>query len=88
MLLVPTVTGIAPTQGPDGTRVTVTGQRLSRDGSPTLVLFGSRGLQPEDGATDRRLEVTAGGLGAGTWPFSVRVAGADSIDPVAFEVTT
>lgn len=86
-VLVPTVDAVAPPQGPAGTTVTVTGTRLLRANVPTVVLVGATVLTPEPGATDGQLQVTVAGPAPGIHPLGVRVAGADSIDPVTFEVT-
>ena len=88
-VLVPAVTGIAPAAGPDPTTVTIQGQRLVRPGAATTVLIGSEARSPlgDPEPTPTELQVTIAGLAHGTYPVAVRVGGADSIDPITFEVT-
>lgn len=82
-VLIPTVTAVTVS----GTTVTVEGQRLFRDDAPSMVLIGDRAFSPSAGATPTEVEVTVSGLAAGTYPVSVRVNGAESIDAADVEVT-
>lgn len=85
-VLVPTVAEVDPASGGDPTTVTVRGQRLTAEGGPTLVLVGRTALRPAAGASPTELEVTVAGLAPGSYPVRVRAGGAESIDPVTFEV--
>ena len=86
-VLVPTVGTLDPLEGPDGTTLTIEGERLT-DGATTTVLVGARAFPPQAGATATGLRVTVTGLPPGLHPVSVRVAGVDRLDAVAFEVTS
>lgn len=86
-VLIPAVTAVTPDRGADGTTITIDGQRLFRDDAPSMVLIGDRAFWPSTGATPTQVEVTVSGLAAGTFPVSVRVNGAESIDPFEFQVT-
>lgn len=86
-VLIPTVTNVGPASGPDGTLVTVDGERLFRDDAPSMVLVGDRAFFVGVGAAPTQVQVAVSGLAAGTYPVSVRVNGAESIDPFTFEVT-
>jgi hypothetical protein len=86
-VLIPTVTAVSPASGPSGTVLVVDGMRLFRDDAPSMVLVGDRAFLPDSGATGTQVQVTVTGLAAGTYPVSVRVNGAESIDAFDFEVT-
>jgi hypothetical protein len=86
-VLVPAITGLSPTDGPSGTTVTVQGSRLLSDTGPTLVVVGDRPFAPEPGGTDTQMDVVVTGVPPAEYPVSVRVNGAESIDPHTFEVT-
>ena len=87
-VLIPTLGSTAPAGGDPGTSLTVTGARLVADAGPTMVLIGDHPVTPDGGATATRLTVTVPQLPAGVYPVSVRVNGAESIDPASFEVTS
>jgi hypothetical protein len=82
-VLIPTVTGIA--LAADGT-VTVDGERLFRTDAPSMVLVGDRAFPLGTGATPTQVEVDISGMPAGTYPVSVRVNGAESINAFTVEV--
>lgn len=86
-VLVPTITNVAPSSGPAGTTVTLQGERLTSDSGPTLVVVGDRPFTPEPGAGPTEIEVVVTGIAPATYPVSVRVNGAESIDVSSFEVT-
>lgn len=86
-VIVPSITATNPASGSDGTALTIQGSRLASAAGPTIVIVGDRPFTPEPGATDTSLDVQVTGLVPGTYPVSVRVNGAESIDPASFEVT-
>ena len=86
-VIVPSIAGTAPASGPAGTTLTITGQRLTSDRGPTLVIVGDQPFPALAGATSTSVDIAVTGLGAGTYPVSVRVDGAESIDAASFEVT-
>jgi len=85
-VLIPTITTVSPADGPDGTVITVTGQRLFRADVPSMVLVGDRAFLLAAG-TPTQVQLAVSGLPAGIYPVSVRVNGAESIDAHTFEVT-
>ena len=85
-VLIPTITTVSPADGPDGTVITVTGQRLCRADVPSMVLVGDRAFLLAAG-TPTQVQLAVSGLPAGIYPVSVRVNGAESIDAHTFEVT-
>jgi Pvc16 N-terminal domain/IPT/TIG domain len=86
-VLIPTVSSTAPAGGAPGSTLTITGERLAADGGSTIVLIGNRAVTPDSGATATRATVTVPELPSGVHPVSVRVNGAESVDPASFEVT-
>lgn len=86
-VLVPSLAGASPASGSPGTTLTVTGDRLFRSDAASMVLVGDRAFPLGAGATATQVEVAVSGLPAGTYPVSVRVNGAESIDDVRFQVT-
>lgn len=86
-VVVPSISGLSAPSGPVGTTITVSGTRLVSDRGPTIVVVGDRPLVPAPGATATQLDVEISGLDTGTYPVSVRVNGAESIDRIEFEVT-
>ena len=85
-VLIPTITTVSPADGPDGTVITVAGQRLFRAEAPSMVLVGDRAFLLAAG-TPTQVQLAVSGLPAGVYPVSVRVNGAESIDARTFEVT-
>ena len=85
-VLIPTITTVSPADGPGGTVITVTGQRLFRADVPSMVLVGDRAFLLAAG-TPTQVQLAVSGLPAGIYPVSVRVNGAESIDAHTFEVT-
>lgn len=86
-VIVPSITNTNPATGGAGTTVTIAGSRLVSEAGPTIVIVGDRPFAPEPGAIDTSLDVQVSGLLPDTYQVSVRVNGAESIDPTAFEVT-
>ena len=86
-VVVPAITALSVASGPNGTTITITGTRLVSDRGPTIVVLGDRPLAPDPGGTDTQIDVTVAGFGPATYPLSVRVNGAESIDRIEFEVT-
>jgi hypothetical protein len=86
-VLVPRVTGIDPISGPAGTTITITGERLFRDDAPSMVLVGNRAFILPPGTDPTEAAVVVANLAPGIYSVSVRVNGAESIDPIEFEVT-
>jgi hypothetical protein len=82
----PTVTAATPAAGPAGTDLAITGDSLFRDDAPSMVLIGDRAFPIGDGSPTE-VTVTVDGLAPAVYPISVRVNGAESIDPFEFEVT-
>ena len=85
-VLIPTITTVSPADGPDGTVITVAGQRLFRAEAPSMVLVGDRAFLLAAG-TPTQVQLAVSSLPAGIYPVSVRVNGAESIDAHTFEVT-
>jgi hypothetical protein len=86
-VLIPTVSSTTPAGGAPGITLTIGGQRLTADGGSAIVLVGNQAVTPDTGASATRVTVTVPELAAGVHPVSVRVNGAESIDPASFEVT-
>lgn len=86
-VVIPAITGLAPATGGSGTAVTIQGTRLVSETGPSIVVVGDRPFGPEPGGTETSLDVIIGGLAPDTYPVRVRVNGAESIDPITFEVT-
>ena len=66
------------------------GDRLVGEGVPSYLLVGDRALplrSGDPGVTSTQVAVAVEGLPPGTYPVSIRVAGAESIDPHTFQVT-
>jgi hypothetical protein len=87
IVVIPTLSGLSAASGSAGTTLTMDGGRLVSEDGPTLVMLGDRAVAIEDGGTPTQVEIVVPALGAATYPVSIRVNGAESIDAHNFEVT-
>jgi hypothetical protein len=83
----PTISGIAPTSGPAGTLVTITGSNLALPGATTSVVFGSAACSVNaTGNPDGSLSVTVPAC-AVTGPIIVSTAGGAATSTQTFTLT-
>jgi hypothetical protein len=85
-VLIPRIDSITAASGAAGSNLTIDGTNLIAGDGPTFVVVGDQAIEPT-AATASQLQIVIPALPADTYPVSVRVNGAESIDPEIFQVT-